>query len=334
MQRLELALILVIALASPGLMRGDEPPRPETSDQAWSHLPTRDTARQGPLPVWARITARSLPRTTTAMLELDWRHRTQSPLDPVLRAKMRYVAAAVNRSPYALATARGDLARLGATDAQIADLDAGETRWPADQRACLILARDLTRDGATVTDARVAAVRESLGDERLVAAVLLIAHANFQDRLFLALGVTPEVDGPLPPIEVHLDPTARIEPPPRSSPPLAHIDPSDVPTHVDDPTWNVEALGSLKQGLESQRSAVGRIRVPSFDEMLSRLPADAPRPPAPIGVKWTLVCSSYQPRLALGWSACTRSFRDDAQQDRVFEESLFWVVTRAIHCFY
>jgi hypothetical protein len=42
----------------------------------------------------------------------------------------------------------------------------------------------------------------------------------------------------------------------------------------------------------------------------------------------------YQPELATGWSACTRAFGDEAKQDRVFEESLFWVVTRSITCFY
>ena len=28
------------------------------------------------------------------------------------------------------------------------------------------------------------------------------------------------------------------------------------------------------------------------------------------------------------------AFGEEAKQDRVFEESLFWVVTRTIHCFY
>ena len=30
----------------------------------------------------------------------------------------------------------------------------------------------------------------------------------------------------------------------------------------------------------------------------------------------------------------TRSFGEEAKQDRVFEESLFWVVTRSLACFY
>jgi hypothetical protein len=51
-------------------------------------------------------------------------------------------------------------------------------------------------------------------------------------------------------------------------------------------------------------------------------------------ILWTLVCRGYQPELAAGWSACTRIFAEEAKQDRVFEQSLFWVITRTIHCFY
>jgi hypothetical protein len=29
-----------------------------------------------------------------------------------------------------------------------------------------------------------------------------------------------------------------------------------------------------------------------------------------------------------------RAFREDSRQDRVFEETLFWVITRSLHCFY
>ena len=68
--------------------------------------------------------------------------------------------------------------------------------------------------------------------------------------------------------------------------------------------------------------------------VLKKLPADAPTPKAPVRIKWSLVCMGYQPELASAWSACTRAFGEEAKQDRVFEESLFWVVTRTIHCFY
>ena len=64
------------------------------------------------------------------------------------------------------------------------------------------------------------------------------------------------------------------------------------------------------------------------------LPAGYPPPKYPIRIQWSLVCMGYQPELAAAWSACTRAFGEEAKQDRVFEESLFWVVTRTIHCSY
>ena len=80
------------------------------------------------LPTWARATARDLPRTTAAMLDLDRLHRTKSPLGPSLRGKMRWVAADANRCEYARATAEADLRRAGVSEAEIADLKAGR-RW-------------------------------------------------------------------------------------------------------------------------------------------------------------------------------------------------------------
>ncbi|HEV3236020.1 MAG TPA: hypothetical protein VGZ25_03465, partial [Gemmataceae bacterium] len=76
-----------------------------------------------------------------------------------------------------------------------------------------------------------------------------------------------------------------------------------------------------------------RIAVPTWDDVLAGLPPGTP-PPRPVKIKWSLVCTGYQPELALGWGNCTRSFGQDAKQDRVFEESLFWVVTRSLNCFY
>src|SRR3954470_17837552 len=42
--------------------------------EAWSHLPTAEVGSGQRLPAWARAVARSLPRTTAAMLRLDWIH--------------------------------------------------------------------------------------------------------------------------------------------------------------------------------------------------------------------------------------------------------------------
>ena len=49
----------------------------------------------------------------------------------------------------------------------------------------------MTVDASLVTDAEVADLKAAYGEEKLVAMVLLLAAANFQDRLILGLGVAP-----------------------------------------------------------------------------------------------------------------------------------------------
>jgi hypothetical protein len=100
-----------------------------------------------------------------------------------------------------------------------------------------------------------------------------------------------------------------------------------------DAVWREADVGALQDRLEVQRCRQPRIRVPSWEEVRDFLPPAANRD-KPLRIQWSLVCLGYQPELANAWSACTRAFRDEAKQDRVFEESLFWVVTRTIDCFY
>src|ERR1700736_5003204 len=63
---------------------------------AWKHLPPAERGAGQPLPLWARALAGPLPRTTAAMLELDYLHRMKSPLDRKLRAQMRWEIAIAN----------------------------------------------------------------------------------------------------------------------------------------------------------------------------------------------------------------------------------------------
>jgi hypothetical protein len=267
------------------------------------------------------------------MLELDWLHRARNPIGPILRAEMRWVAADANRCEYSRAVAEADLCREAPGEARMAALRSGPEHWPADDRAALEFARQMTLDASSVTDDQVERLRKAYGEEKLVAMVLLLAHANFQDRLLLSLGIPPEEGGPLPPLEVHFTKDSKAPPVPERSRPEQLHGPA-VPLFVDDPGWMKVGYDTLQANLSSQRANTGRIRVPSFEEYMDRLPADAPRPRAPVKIKWSLVCMGYQPRLAAAWSACTSAFRQEANQDRIFEESLFWVVTRTIHCFY
>jgi hypothetical protein len=204
---------------------------------------------------------------------------------------------------------------------------------PDCEQAALAFARKMTLSADTVTDAEVARLMAEFGARKVAAMVLLLAHANFQDRLLLALDLRIEPNGPLAPVQVRF---AKGAAPPavpaRIKPKGYHARP--VPERAQDPEWRALDFDDLQKHLSVQRSTAGRIRVPAWDEVLKVLPPGYPLPKQPVRIQWSLVCMGYQPEVAAAWSACTRAFGEEAKQDRVFEESLFWVVTRTIHCFY
>src|SRR5262249_43155093 len=111
---MEQALILHL-LDRPAARPGARLPLPGDA-QAWKRLPAR---ARPPLPAWARALAGPLPRTTAAMLRLDYLHRARNPLDARLRAKVRWVAARANGSAYGQAYALADLKRAGASAAEV-----------------------------------------------------------------------------------------------------------------------------------------------------------------------------------------------------------------------
>jgi hypothetical protein len=163
--------------------------------------------------------------------------------------------------------------------------------------------------------------------------VLLLAYANFQDRLVSALGCAVEQGGPLAPREIRFTPprktgTAAVTPRTRSG-----KQPFPAADRVADRDWLALNHPALQQALEKQRDRKPRLRVPDWEEVRKHLPSGYPAN-KPVRIKWSLVCAGYQPELAFGWFACTRAFGEEANQDRVFEESLFWVVTRELRCFY
>ena len=108
-----------------------------TDEECWKRMPTPASGSGRPLPNWAKAVAVSLPRTAAAMLDLDHAQRKRGPLDPVLRAKMRWVVAHANRCAYSEAYALADLRRAGGDEAGGQDPDrrsvglAGERPRPA-----------------------------------------------------------------------------------------------------------------------------------------------------------------------------------------------------------
>jgi alkylhydroperoxidase family enzyme len=299
--------------------------------EAWKRLPAAEKGAGRPLPVWARALASSLPRTTAAMLELDYLHRARSPLDVRLRGKMRWVAARANRCAYTETYAAADLRRAGLDEKAIRALAGDLAGLPAAEKAALAFARKLTLAADTVTDADMAQLIKLYGDKQVVAMVLLLAHANFQDRLIGTLGLAVEEGGPLPPREIRF---TNKGPQPAALPRKQSVGPPVPETDkVADKDWLALNFAELKKAMEKQKARPPRIRVPSWEEVRKSLPVPYPKD-RPLKIRWSLVCLGYQPELAGGWANCMRTFAEEARQDRVFEESLFWVISRSLRCFY
>ena len=51
-------------------------------------------------------------------------------------------------------------------------------------------------------------------------------------------------------------------------------------------------------------------------------------------IHWMAVSSGYQPGMTRTWFAVLSAFYDEAKVDRMFTNSVFWVVTRTNDCFY
>ena len=116
----KLAVTLMIVAAILPIAAAAAPPPKDgtvvtslTTNDAWARLPQAIKGRGLPLPSWARMLSRSLPKTTAALLELDLAQRTRSPLEPKLRAAMRWVAAHANECKYGEAYAAFDARRAG-----------------------------------------------------------------------------------------------------------------------------------------------------------------------------------------------------------------------------
>lgn len=313
-----------------------------SDSEAWKKMPTAEEGGGQRLPVWIRALAVSLPQTAAAMLDLDHAQRVESPLPPRLRAKLRWIAADANRCEYGRAYARFDYVQAGGKAEDIDKLSRRLDRLPEAERLALQLVRQLVEAAYTVTDAQVARLVELYGEKQIVAIVLVAAYANFQDRLLLALGVSVESDGPLPPVKVRF----RKPPPPDKSAadkkekPKRKVsspskEPPPVPNKLDDPEWAAFSFDALRERLNGQIARrQARVPIPAWETIRDNLPDSVPRPEKPIRIKWSLLTYGYQPRLTAAWLGGLRTFHRESDLDPVFHESMFWVVTRSLQCFY
>lgn len=304
-----------------------------STQEAWSRLPKSVTGADQPLPSWARAVAVHLPRTAAAMLQVDFAHRTKSPIDPVLRAKMRWVVADANQCEYSRAYAIADLKRAGASEEVIRVLTGDPTSWPDIDRRPLEFVRLLTVAAPTIPDELFEQLRVHYGESQVAAMVLLAAYGNFQDRIVLGLNLPVEENGPLAPIEVQFAEgalqIASLIPPHGEVPQLQAAGVDVIP---DDGAWASLSFEELQARLEKQRDRRPRLPVPAWEDVRDKLPpAMAARPTR---IVWSLVTYGYAAELQIPWSIATRTMWAELPGDRVFEESLFWIQTRAIECNY
>jgi alkylhydroperoxidase family enzyme len=287
------------------------------NEAAWKKLPARIQGTRQPLPMWARALAATLPHTTAAMLELDYLHRVRSPLAPGLRARLRWAAAHALDCRASEACALADLRRAGLTESQVQALSRGQADPDEAQRPALAFARKVSLDPHTVTDEEVAGLLRRHGEKQVVAMVLLLAYANFQDRLLLALDLPQEPNGPLPAVAVRF---AAPELGASLAVPRKHARGLAAPPRLaTDREWRSLNAAALREEMQKQRSRRPRIRLPKE---------------GPGAIHWGAVCHAYQPELAAAWAACRQRFEAESDQDPVFAASVFWVVARGQRSFY
>jgi alkylhydroperoxidase family enzyme len=296
-----------------------------TNEEAWKRLPGAPETMQ-PLPAWARMWAGPLPLTTARMLELDALHRTGDRLDEKLRGLVRWSAADTNGCSYGKAVAIADLRRAGIHEPDLHVLLNDIALLTPAERAAVTFSRRMMREASAVSDEEVQQLLQFYGEERVVALVALLAHASFQDRIFLAANVQVEPGGPLPPLAVSFA-KPQLKPPAHGAAPAAK--------------WALGTKGAavsaawlgFQEHLDKQRARSERIRVPSREEVLKRI-GDTHPAAWQAGIRWSRVCYGFQPELTDAWFACAAAFRQEAKLDRVFEQCIFWVVTQTLECFY
>lgn len=305
------------------------------NDEAWKRLPGATGAAPA-LPAWARMSAGPLPKTTARMLELDAMHRTGNRLDPKLRAMMRWAAADENQCAAARACAEFDLRRAGMSEGEVRELSRkkGQAR-DATEQAAVAFARKMMRAAHSVTDEEVKFLNDHYGEKQLVAMVALLAHAAFQDRFLLALNAPADA---LPPVTatfkrekpVSKEATKKAK---SISPPTPVVAGRVLESAKPDSAWLALDNMDLRKKLDLQKARTGRIRIPTMDEVRQVLPPEH-RMAKTSKVLWSLVCYGNQPELTDAWFDTVSAFREEAQLGPVLQQSIFWVVTRALQCFY
>jgi alkylhydroperoxidase family enzyme len=278
-----------------------------------------------PLPEWAKVLSGPLPKTTARMIELDYLHREKNPLGAVMAARIRGVVATALGSTYGDQTALADLRRAGLGDKELFK----DVNFTPAELAAFSFAKKLTEEGHAITDSEFAELLKYYGPEKVTAIIHTVAYANFHNRILLALGIKGE-SPVLPPPAVKFDFDGWKTPAP------ARPSWEDVKTttakgpHVN-VQWSEHDFDELNSTLEKQKERKLRIPLPDksrFKDLAGREKQQAD------DIVWMTVSSGYQLEMTRAWFACLAAFYEEASIDRVFSNSIFWVVTRTNDCFY
>jgi hypothetical protein len=153
----------------------------------------------------------------------------------------------------------------------------------------------------------------------------MLAHASFQDRVILALRAPLEPGNGMPPLAIRVARISSKASTARKPPQLAK---QALPKANAAPDWL-----DLQKNLNKQRERPGRIPLPTREEVVKRLGPDNPGA-WQAAIRWSRATFGYQPELTDAWFDTTSAFGKEAGFDSVFSNSIFWVVTQSLQCFY
>jgi hypothetical protein len=224
------------------------------------------------------------------------------------------------------ANAEADLIR-GKSQQQLERLKEKKKLAP-DVQLAVSFARKLTLEGHAITDAEFAAILKVYGPEKVTAIVHTVAYANFHNRIVLGIGAEGES---VPPVNVTFDPEklAKVQAP--SRPPwddLKDVTANGLSVRVD---WGKTSAEELDRTLEKQKERKLRILLPDASRLESLPPRERD---GANKILWNTVSSGYQPEMPRAWFQALYTYYEEAKVDRVFTNSVFWVVTRTNECFY
>jgi alkylhydroperoxidase family enzyme len=314
-------------------------PAPLSNDASWKLLPPPVEGFGQELPSWIRILAREMPKTAAAFLELDYTQRSAGPVDPKLRAAMRWVSANENGSEYAKAVAASDAVRAGMPLTQWNEFASGKLAyWSERDQAAIEFARAMTLDSANYPDDKFAELAKQFGDRAVAAMVLHQAYANFQDRLLICLGAPLDKSELLPPVPVRFSPDSLVS---KTTPPAAR--PTNIPAAqekvaedivVDESPNTWLPYEKLQESIQWQRARKTRLRVPDWQEFASKLPKGLMDKASDI--VWYKIAFGYADELAVPFEIYLRTAGSEISTnwDRLFGNCLFWMVTDAMKCPY